>query len=123
MATSLALNNLERSAVRPGPEPDRSRDDLKELAAVAGIGVTVTVRPGQTLVIEGDAITHYFRIVSGTVRLYKSIADGRRQVMDFLGAGECFGLTGLEHHGYSAEAISPTTLPEVICEPGLGRST
>jgi CRP/FNR family transcriptional regulator len=109
MATSLALNDPTESAVRVGRGSEGGRD-LGELAALAGIGVTVMVCPGQTILIEGDPIRHCFRIVSGTVRLYKAIADGRRQVIDFLGAGDCFGLTGLEAHSYSAEAISPATL-------------
>ena len=104
MASSLALNDLKGGAGSDGGR------DLGELAALAGIGVTMTVCSGQIIVIEGDPIRHCFRIVSGTVRLYKAIADGRRQVIDFLGAGDCFGLTGLERHSYSAEAISPATL-------------
>ena len=85
----------------------------------------MTVCPGQTIVIEGDPITHYCRIVSGTVRLYKAIADGRRQVIDFLGAGACFGLTGLERHSYSAEAVSPATLiryPRKTLEAAIHRN-
>jgi CRP/FNR family transcriptional regulator len=57
-------------------------------------------------VVEGDPIDHYYRIVSGTVRLYRSIADGRRQVIDFLSVGDCFGLTGLDCHAYGVEAVS-----------------
>ena len=109
MATSLALKDQKEGAGRAGRGSDGGCD-LGELAALVGIGMTVTVRPGQTIVIEGDPIGHCYRIVSGTVRLYKAIADGRRQVIDFLGAGDCFGLTALEAHSYSAEAISPATL-------------
>jgi CRP-like cAMP-binding protein len=69
--------------------------EVEQLAALAGVGVTAIFCPGQTIVIEGDPIRHHFRIVSGTVRLYKAIADGRRQVIDFLGAGNCFGLIGI----------------------------
>ena len=109
MATSVALGDL-RSGPGYAAQAPGCRHDLAEPAVLAGIGVTLTVGPGQTIVIEGDPIRHYFRIVSGTVRLYKAIADGRRQVIDFLGAGTCFGLTGTERHSYSAEAISPATL-------------
>ena len=109
MATSLAPNDLDADADRIGRGWDCS-GGLGELAALAGIGVTMTVCPGQTIVIEGDPIRHYFRIISGTVRLYKAIADGRRQVIDFFGAGQWFGLTGLARHTYSAEAVSAVTL-------------
>jgi CRP/FNR family transcriptional regulator len=109
MAISPALDDLRGGAIHAGRASDCGRG-LRELADLPGIGVTVTVCPGQTIVIEGDPIRHYFRIVSGTVRLYKAIADGRRQVIDFIGPGNCFGLTGLERHSYSAEAVSPVTL-------------
>jgi CRP/FNR family transcriptional regulator, anaerobic regulatory protein len=109
MATSLALNDPETDALRIRQASDGGCD-VQELAALAGVGVTVTVCAGQTIVIEGDSIRHHFRIISGTVRLYKAIADGRRQVIDFLGGGDCFGLTGLDRHTYSAEAVSPVTL-------------
>lgn len=116
MATSLARNDLDGTAaglsgnLTHWTRSDRGCGQAKSVAAPAGIGVTATFCPGQTIVIEGDPITHYFRIVSGTVRLYKAIADGRRQVIDFLDAGSCFGLTGLAHHSYTAEAVSPVTL-------------
>jgi CRP/FNR family transcriptional regulator len=75
-----------------------------------GIGITVAAGPGQTIVVEGDPIDGWFRIASGAVRLSKSTPDGRRQVVDFLIAGDYFGLTSERHYGYSVEAISRTTL-------------
>jgi CRP-like cAMP-binding protein len=48
-------------------------------------------------------------VLTGAVRLYKSTADGRRQLIDFLTEGDCFGLFG-SHYTYSVEAITHTTL-------------
>ena len=108
MAVSLASNDrVDAAAVR---REDGFLCPCLGQAALGGIGITVAFAPGQIIVIEGDPIRHYFRIVGGTVRLYKAIADGRRQVLDFLGEGQCFGLTGLDRHTYSAEALSPVTL-------------
>ena len=76
----------------------------------AALGSTISVRAGQTIVLEGDPIDYYYRIVTGSVRLYNAVADGRRQIIDFLGPKECFGLTGLSHHAYSVEAITDATL-------------
>ncbi len=77
-----------------------------QLPYQAGPGITQKVSAGQTIVIEGDPIKHYFRILSGTVRLYKAVADGRRQIIDFLGPNDCFGMIGFEEHAYSVEAIT-----------------
>jgi len=123
MAFPLASND-RLDAVMAGPDDGLACPCLgrAELAALGGIGITVAFAPGQTILIEGDPIWHYFRIVRGTVRLYKAIADGRRQVLDFLGEGQCFGLTGLERHTYSAEALSPVTLiryPKQVVEAAI----
>lgn len=101
MATSLLLN-ADRFV-----EPGRPSESL---AVQAELGVTLSVPAGKTIVIEGDPIDHYFRIRSGSVRLYKSVPDGRRQIIDFLGPNACFGLVGLLNHAYSVEAISDVVM-------------
>ncbi|MGI9434227.1 MAG: helix-turn-helix domain-containing protein [Geminicoccaceae bacterium] len=102
----------------------------RKLPEQAGPGVTLRVGAGQTIVIEGDPIDHYFRILTGTVRLYKAVADGRRQIIDFLGPEECFGLTGLDEHAYSVEAITDVVMSRhprqrldstIEAQPDLGR--
>lgn len=80
------------------------------LESLLGIGVTTTFRGGQTIVLEGDPLVHCYRVISGTVRLFKSIADGRRQVIDFAEASDAFGLVGQTRYGFSAEAVGPATL-------------
>lgn len=84
-----------------------SRHDLEDLL---GIGITVNRAAGQTTVVEGDPRTHAFRVLTGAVRLYKALPDARRQVVDFLIPGECFGLLGADHYSYSVEAILPSSL-------------
>lgn len=101
MATSLPSNDIR--LVDP-QKPCQVLSDQVEL------GVTLSVPAGRTIIIEGDPIDHYYRIVSGSVRLYKSVADGRRQIIDFLGPNECFGLTSHLAHAFSAEAISDVVM-------------
>lgn len=81
-------------------------EPCRQLPDCAGPGITQRVEAGQTIVIEGDPVDHYYRILSGTVRLYKAVVDGRRQIIDFLGPRECFGLIDLDHHACSVEAIT-----------------
>ena len=47
-------------------------------------------------------------MVSGAVRTYKILSDGRRQIGGFYLAGEVFGLESGEEHTFSAEAVSET---------------
>lgn len=77
---------------------------------ILGVGMTVEIGTGQTIVFEGDPLRHCFRILDGAVRLYTAIADGRRQVIDFLWTGDCFGVLGHARFSYTAEAMVPTTL-------------
>jgi CRP/FNR family transcriptional regulator len=88
-------------------DPGQGRHDLEDLL---GIGITIERAAGQTLIVEGDQRTHAFRVLTGAVRLYKALPDGRRQVLDFLVAGECFGLFGADRYAYSVEAIIPSAL-------------
>ncbi|MDH3661442.1 MAG: helix-turn-helix domain-containing protein [Alphaproteobacteria bacterium] len=100
MATSVVQKPCSRAFDRP----------YAELVEEVGLGVTMSVGAGRTIVIEGDPIEHVYRIVSGSVRLYKAVADGRRQIIDFLGAMDCFGLTGLDSHAYSVESITDVSM-------------
>jgi len=72
------------------------------------------VEAKEFLFVEGDAISHLYRIETGAIALYKVLADGRRQVMGFAYPGDLIGL-GIEgEHVMNAQAIKPT---RVRCLP------
>lgn len=58
--------------------------------------------------LEGDQLESIFRVVDGTVMLYKLLPDGRRQVVELLGAGDIFGFSPLPVRDCSAETLAPT---------------
>jgi CRP/FNR family transcriptional regulator, nitrogen fixation regulation protein len=54
---------------------------------------------------ENQPADHLYKVISGTVRTYKSLSDGRRKIGAFYMPGDFFGLeTGC--HAFSAEAIT-----------------
>src|SRR5262245_35521471 len=55
---------------------------------------------------EGEPADYVYKVVSGTVRTYKVLSDGRRQIGAFYLAGDVFGLEMGEEHTFSAEAIT-----------------
>jgi CRP/FNR family nitrogen fixation transcriptional regulator len=57
---------------------------------------------------ESEPADYLYKVVSGTVRTYKVLADGRRQIGAFYMAGDVFGLEMGDEHTFSAEAISDT---------------
>ena len=56
---------------------------------------------------EGDVRTHVFQVAEGIVAIYKTMMDGRRQIIDFAYPGDIIGLGVLKEHVLSAQAIRP----------------
>ena len=65
---------------------------------------------GEELFAEGDAADYFYKVVSGTVRTYKLLSDGRRQIDEFHLAGDIFGLETRGAHRFSAEAVCNATV-------------
>ena len=55
---------------------------------------------------EGEPAEYLYKVVSGAVRTYKVLADGRRQIGAFYLPGDIFGLEASDDHTFSAEAVS-----------------
>ncbi|MAW79515.1 MAG: transcriptional regulator [Parvularcula sp.] len=87
-------------------------------AALAdGMGANVCIRrlkAGETLYVEGESADYCYEIVSGVIKEYNTLEDGRRQVAEFYSAVEMFGFSESEDQLHTAEAITPCT---VRCYP------
>jgi CRP/FNR family transcriptional regulator, nitrogen fixation regulation protein len=57
---------------------------------------------------ENEPADYLYKVVSGGVRTYKILSDGRRQVGGFYLPGDIFGLEFADEHTLSAEAITDT---------------
>jgi CRP/FNR family transcriptional regulator, nitrogen fixation regulation protein len=55
---------------------------------------------------EGEPADYLYKVISGSVRTYKILADGRRQIGAFYLPGDIFGLETENEHTFSAEAIT-----------------
>ena len=55
---------------------------------------------------ENEPADYLYKVVSGTVRTYKVLVDGRRQIGGFHLAGDMFGFESGDEHTFSAEAIT-----------------
>jgi len=55
---------------------------------------------------ENEPSTYLYKVISGTVRTYKVLNDGRRQIGGFYVAGDMFGFESAPAHRFSAEAIT-----------------
>ena len=77
---------------------------------IAAISIVEKHSPGSTLFSEGDEAENVYEVVQGTLRLYKLLSDGRRQITGFLSAGHLLGLANDDCYLYTAEAITDVTL-------------
>jgi CRP-like cAMP-binding protein len=59
---------------------------------------------------QGDEADCCYRILSGCVRMVKLMEDGRRQIGEFLMAGDLLGFDALETYDFAAEAVSDVVL-------------
>jgi CRP-like cAMP-binding protein len=57
---------------------------------------------------ENEPADFIYKVVSGSVRTYKVLSDGRRQIGGFYMPGDIFGLAFGDDHSLSAEAITDT---------------
>jgi CRP/FNR family transcriptional regulator len=65
-----------------------------------------SIAPDTTIFREGDQASYLFTITAGSVKLYKLLADGRRQITAFLFPGDFFGFPANDAYSYSAETLS-----------------
>ena len=55
---------------------------------------------------ENEPAEYVYKVISGSVRTYKILADGRRQIAGFHLPGDIFGSQLAEVHALSAEAVA-----------------
>lgn len=84
--------------------------DDSELHEIAAITHGVELGPGDPLFDEGEPATNVYNVTAGTMKVYKLLADGRRQVTGFLFPGDFLGLANNDTYAYSAEAVTHSTL-------------
>lgn len=74
------------------------------------VGVTIRRSPGEEIFAEGEAVDTIYQVMSGTVRTYRLLGDGRRHVCDFHAPGDLLGLEAVDEHCCSAEGMTDVIL-------------
>jgi CRP/FNR family nitrogen fixation transcriptional regulator len=70
------------------------------------MGAPMTFGRNEEIYGEREPAEYLYKVISGTVRTYKILADGRRQIQAFHVPGDIFGFEFEDEHAFSAEAIS-----------------
>jgi CRP/FNR family nitrogen fixation transcriptional regulator len=92
------------------PSPPRPASGPHMLSALESRSTTIRAERDEEIVAQEDDATWCYLVVSGCVRTVRLMEDGRRQVGEFLFAGDLFGWDTLDTHDFGAEAVSPVTL-------------
>jgi CRP-like cAMP-binding protein len=108
------MQSIERRSGTIGPRPAMQpflqappRDALDLLEQ---FGTTISVQREQEIHGQGDQASSCYRILRGCVRMVKLMEDGRRQIGEFLMAGDLLGFDALDTHDFAAEAVSDVVL-------------
>ena len=84
-------------------EPDK----LHRLAALA---TKIDLEPRRHVFFEDDPADFAFNVMRGTVKAFKALPDGRRQITGFLYPGDFLGIALHHAYAYSAETLTGVTL-------------
>jgi CRP/FNR family nitrogen fixation transcriptional regulator len=77
---------------------------LDALVALERIGTRLSFSRNDEIYAEGDDADCWYKVVSGTVRICKLLADGRRHIAEFCFSGDFFGIDTSERP-YFAGAV------------------
>lgn len=81
-----------------------------ELAKLRRQGTSFRLGRGQPLFHEGDPASRVFTLTRGTLKLYKLLPDGRRQVTGFMHPGDFLGVSVEDDYAFTAEALEQAQL-------------
>ncbi|HAH08838.1 MAG TPA: cyclic nucleotide-binding protein [Alphaproteobacteria bacterium] len=77
-----------------------------ELQDLSRYSLRATFREGETVIWEGDPATHAGIVTRGCLRMTRTGADGRRQILGFLFSGDIVSLPATSHYTVSLEALA-----------------
>jgi CRP-like cAMP-binding protein len=105
----LTQSTIQASAARRAANrlPPQSHPPSHSLAdSIDMMGATMSYARNAEIYGENEPADYLYKVVTGAVRTYKVLADGRRQIGAFYLPGDVFDLETGAEHSFSAEAIT-----------------
>lgn len=106
LQTAIQRRDIQAS---PAAWSTRNPTAMKPVA-IRSFETQLRINAGDTVFHEGDDAIYFYKVVSGSLRLVKAVADGHRQICDFNLAGDLIGFSNSDEHEFTAEAIQDCTL-------------
>jgi CRP/FNR family nitrogen fixation transcriptional regulator len=106
MLTQTAIRNVSqrRPTTRPRRVPVPA--PTMQTGTIELMGACMSFAANAEIYGEDEPADYLYKVVSGTVRIYNVLVDGRRQIGAFHLPGDIFGLETGDEHTSSAEAIT-----------------
>jgi CRP/FNR family transcriptional regulator, nitrogen fixation regulation protein len=109
MLTQTAVRVLPTSRAVPSmacvaPETWRDPGSLEQTMRL--MGAVISYPRNSEIFAEDEPADYIYQVVSGSVRTYKVLSDGRRQIGGFYLPGDIFGLQFGDEHALSAETMT-----------------
>ena len=82
----------------------------EELTALNKISRQKIIKAGDTIVSDTEQVDFFANVISGVVKLTKTMADGREQIVGLLFPSDFLGRAYRAHHTYFAEAATDVSL-------------
>ena len=102
--TAIRAASLRQPGTRlPSGSLPRSRPNADVIEVM---GTVMPFARDSEIYGESEPAEYLYKVISGTVRTYKVLVDGRRQIGAFHVPGDVFGFETGEEHTLSAEAIT-----------------
>lgn len=95
----------------PSPRPVKQTDhSMGLLASIDLMGPVMPFARNEEIYGEGESAEYAYKVLTGSVRVYKVLSDGRRQISAFYLPGDIFGLEPGDEHAFSADAIADSNI-------------
>ncbi|MDO8580588.1 MAG: patatin-like phospholipase family protein [Candidatus Omnitrophota bacterium] len=103
--------------------PVFSKLHLLDLHRIARKTIVAEYKKGDIIAKEGNPPDYFYCLVSGRIRVYTDLSEGRKEGIDFIHRGNHFGvisvLTG-ENHSLTYEAINDSVLLQIAVDDFRG---
>jgi CRP/FNR family nitrogen fixation transcriptional regulator len=100
-AQTLAARTVPQQPVRPASVSPKGLGSSVEM-----MGAPMPFSRNAEIYGENEPAEYVYKVISGAVRTYKVLSDGRRQIGGFYLPGDIFGLECGDEHTFSTEAIT-----------------
>jgi CRP/FNR family nitrogen fixation transcriptional regulator len=111
MLTESSFLNDSSGDLYGGATPAASAAGRSALTrSIQRMGTTMSFARGVEIYGEKEPPDYFYNVISGCVRAYTVLIDGRRQVTAFYLPGDVFGLETGEEYIFSAEAVAPSRI-------------